>query len=125
VLVERRWRIGKRNAFAPAGSSYTSCERREDPHVTKTLSEWLQEGEALYNQALSEYHDIEQQLDDLESKLLAKRQELNQIAQVVGKPPIETSRRLSAELVEDHGPNSVPNSPATIARALTGRGLGR
>lgn len=93
--------------------------------MTKTLSEWLADGEALYNQTLEEYHAIERQLDELESKLLDKRQELNQIAQVVGKPPIETSRRLSAELVEDHGPSSVPNSPATIARALTGRGLGR
>ncbi len=93
--------------------------------MSKSLQEWLSEGEQLYNAALSEYQQIEAQLDELEAKLAAKKAEVNQIAQVVGKPPVESSRRLSAELIEQHGPNSVPNSPATIARALTGRGLGR
>jgi hypothetical protein len=93
--------------------------------VTKTLHDWLAEGEQLYNTALAEYQSIEAQLDDLEAKLAAKKAEVNHIAQVIGKPAVESSRRLTAELVEQHGPNSVPNSPATIARALTGRGLGR
>ena len=93
--------------------------------MTKSLNDWLAEGEALYDAALAEYQQIEAQLDELEARLAAKRAEVNQIAQVVGKPPIEHSRRLTAQLVEDHGPQSVPNSPATIARALTGRGLGR
>ena len=93
--------------------------------MTKNLNEWLQEGEALYNAALAEYQHIEQQLDELEARLAAKKAEVNQIAQVVGKPPVETNRRLTAQLVDDHGPSSVPNSPATIARALTGRGIGR
>jgi hypothetical protein len=93
--------------------------------VSKTLQDWLTEGEQLYNAALAEYQSIEAQLDELESKLAAKKAEVNQIAQVVGKPPVENNRRLTAQLVEDHGPSSVPNSPATIARALTGRGLGR
>jgi hypothetical protein len=93
--------------------------------VTKTLQDWLSEGEQLYNAALAEYQSIEAQLDELEAKLAAKKAEVNHIAQVIGKPAVESSRRLTAELVEQHGPNSVPNSPATIARALTGRGLGR
>ena len=93
--------------------------------VTKSLTEWLQEGEALYNAALAEFQGIEAQLDELEAKLAAKKAEVNQIAAVIGKPPVESNRRLTAELVDQHGPNSVPNSPATIARALTGRGLGR
>lgn len=93
--------------------------------MTKSLNEWLQEGESLYQAALAEYQHIEAQLDELEARLAAKKAEVNQIAQVVGKPPVENSRRLTAQLVEDHGPQSVPNSPATIARALTGRGLGR
>jgi|SRR5690349_11507859 len=98
---------------------------QEVPAVTKSFKDWISEGENLYNAALKEYQSIEQQLDDLEAKLAAKKAEVNQIAQVIGKPPVETNRRLTAQLVEDHGPNSVPNSPATIARALTGRGLGR
>ena len=93
--------------------------------MTKSFKDWISEGESLYNAALREYQSIEQQLDDLEAKLAAKKAEVNQIAQVSGKPPVETNRRLTAQLIEEHGPNSVPNSPATIARALTGRGLGR
>ena len=93
--------------------------------MTKSLSDWLQEWESLYEAALAEYQQLESQLDELESRLAAKRAEVNQIAQVVGKPPIENTRRLTAQLVDDHGPQSVPNSPATIARALTGRQLGR
>src|SRR5437016_6340196 len=98
------------------------------PHggsVTKSLQEWLTEGEQLYNAAMNDYQHLEQQLDDLEAKLAAKKAEVNQIAQVIGKPPVESNRRLTAQLVEEHGPSSVPNSSATIARALTGRGLGR
>ena len=93
--------------------------------MTKSLSDWLQEGESLYEAALAEYQQLETQLDELESRLAAKRAEVNQIAQVVGKPPLENNRRLTAQLVDDHGPQSVPNSPATIARALTGRQLSR
>ena len=94
--------------------------------MTKTLADWLSEGEQLYNAALADYQALETQLEELEAKLAAKKAEVNQIAQVVGKPPVETSgKRLTAELIDPHTPNSVPNSPATIARALTGRGLGR
>ena len=94
--------------------------------MSKSLNEWLQEGEQIYNATLAEYQQLEQQLEELEGKLAAKRVELNQIAQVVGKVPMDSSpRRLNAQLVEEHGPNSVPNSQASIARALTGRGLGR
>ena len=90
----------------------------------KTFKDWLSEGDQLYQTALSEYQSLEAQIDDLEKKLAIKKDEVNQIAAVVGKNPVENHRRLSAQLVEDHGPSSVPNSPATIARALTGRGLG-
>jgi hypothetical protein len=91
--------------------------------VTKSFKDWLGEGEQLYNTTLAEFQQLEAQLTELEQRLAAKKAEVNQIAQVIGKPPVESQRRLSAELV-DSG-NSVPNSPATIARALTGRGLGR
>ena len=93
--------------------------------MTKSFKDWLAEGEQLYATALKEYQDIELQLDELETRLAAKKNEVNQLAQIIGKAPVENNRRLTAQLVEEHGPNSVPNSPATIARALTGRGLGR
>ena len=112
----------------PRGDRPVGVYAREDAEVldvTKSLNDWLQEGEALYDAALAEYQQLEAQLDELEARLAAKRAEVNQIAQVVGKPAIENSQRLTAQLVDDHGPQSVPNSPATIARALTGRQLGR
>lgn len=93
--------------------------------MTKSLQDWLGEGERLYDAALKDFQQLEAQLEDLESRIVAKKAELNQIAQVIGKPPVETSRRLTAQLIDEHAPNSVPNSRDTIARALTGRGLGR
>lgn len=91
----------------------------------KNFKDWLGEGESLYAQALQEYQTLESQIEELEQKLAIKKDEVNQIAAVVNKPPVEPSnRRLTAQLVDDHGPSSVPNSPAAIARALTGRGLG-
>jgi len=93
--------------------------------MSKSIEDWIKEGEELYSGAMNEYRGIEQQLEQLEQQLAAKQLEVNRIAAVIGKPPIEQNRRLTAQLVSDHGPNSVPNSPATIARALSGRGLNR
>jgi hypothetical protein len=111
--------------------------------VGGSFQEWLSQGEALYQAALKDYHAIEAQLDDLESKLVAKQAEVNQIAQVIGKPPVESSRRLGGAAVAGAGGQMVhsaagnidiidappergggPNaagSNASIARALTGK----
>ena len=95
--------------------------------MSQAFNEWLKQGESLYNAALKEFHDIEARLDELEAALAAKQAEVNQIAQVIGKPSVEGQRRLSAELVSAkvvdemvHAPGS-PSSNATIARALTGK----
>jgi hypothetical protein len=45
--------------------------------------------------------------------------EVNQIAQVIGKPPAETSRRLSAQLIEER--TTPPGATTHIARALAGK----
>jgi hypothetical protein len=92
--------------------------------VSKSFKDWLNEGEQLYNAALGEYQSLENQIIELEQKLAVKRDEVNEIAKVISKDAVEASRRLSAEIVERGQPNSVPNSPNTIARALTGRGFG-
>ena len=99
--------------------------------MAANFHEWLQQGDALYQAALKEYHSIESQLDELEAKLVAKQAEVNQIAQVIGKPPVEGSRRLSAQLVaadiiDVPGADRQPTGPggssnASIARALTGK----
>lgn len=93
--------------------------------VAKSIQDWMREGEELYAASLRDYQSIEAQLTELEQRLATKQQEVNQIAQIIGKPMVEGNRRLAAQLVEDHGPHSVPNSPATIARALAGRQLNR
>jgi hypothetical protein len=98
-----------------------------------TFQQWLQHGEMLYQAAMQEYHSLESQLDELERRLAAKQTELNQVATMMGKPPIEGSRRVSAQLVtsppseepDRSTPSSSPgnnnNNSATIARALTGK----
>ena len=92
--------------------------------MSKNFQEWLSEGERLYEVALHEYQDLETQLDELEKRLAEKHSELNQIAHMIGKPPVENSRRVSGLVVEPER-NAAPSSPAAIARALTGRGINR
>ncbi|HEX2970974.1 MAG TPA: hypothetical protein VHP11_01505 [Tepidisphaeraceae bacterium] len=92
--------------------------------MAKSFKDWLQEGDEIYTTALQEFQSLEAQLEDLETKLAAKKEEVNQIAAVVGKPPVESSRRPAVQIVDSHGPGSVPTSRNTIAKALTGRGLG-
>jgi hypothetical protein len=92
--------------------------------VSKTFQDWFREGEELYQSALKDYQDLEKQLEDLEKRLEAKQAEVNQIAQMLGKPPVEPSKRLSAQIVEGEHSGS-GSSPAAIARALTGRTIHR
>ena len=96
--------------------------------VASAFQEWLQQGERLYDTALREYHETERQLAELESRLVEKQAEVNQIAQIIGKPMVEGNRRLSAQLVAaadiidlpaDRA--ATPGSNANIARALTGK----
>ena len=95
--------------------------------MASSFQEWLQQGEQLYNSSLREYHDIERQLIDLEARLGEKQNEVNQIAQIIGKPLVEGSRRLTAqlvsstEIVEAPERTPTPGANANIARALTGK----
>jgi hypothetical protein len=111
--------------------------------VNKSFQDWLAEGEQIYDQTLKECRALEAQLEDLEMRLAAKREELNHLGQVMGKQPSAfgpaptstttgaasasagSARALTAELLDSGAPRSVPNSPSSIARALTGRGIGR
>ena len=91
--------------------------------MSTNFQEWLQQGDALYQAALKDYHAIEAQLDELEAKLLAKQAEVNQIAQVIGKPAVESTRRIGGtEIIDmpERGPTGA-GSNASIARALTGK----
>ena len=92
--------------------------------MAKSLHEWLSEGETLYNGAIKEFQDLEAQLEDLEMRLNAKRDEVNQIAAVIGKPAVDAKRRAAVQIIDAQQPGSIPASRNTIAKALTGRGLG-
>jgi len=93
--------------------------------IPSSIQQWLQQGELLYSTAVKEYQAIEAQLDELERRLTAKRAEVNQIATIVGKPPVEGSRRLSAQLVtsyamdDDRERDKPLPGTANIARALS------
>lgn len=88
--------------------------------MSKSFHDWLTEGESIYNDALQEYRLLEQQIQDLESRLMAKRTEVNQIAQMIGKPAVDSPARLSAEIIDREMPASMPIG--SVTRALTGRG---
>jgi ABC-type transporter Mla subunit MlaD len=92
---------------------------------SKSLSEWLAEGEQLFAESMTEFHELESQLADLEQRLSAKHAEVNRLAQIIGKPAVEGRKVVTAQLVDNSTTQAIPNSPATIARALQGRGLGR
>ena len=91
----------------------------------KTFNEWLNEGEQLYSLAVDEFKAIEAQINDLELQLTAKKGEVNQIAQIIGKPVVEHTRRVTAEVIEATQVGSAMGAAIPIgrlARALTGRG---
>jgi hypothetical protein len=87
----------------------------------------LSEGESIYNTTLSEFQAIEAQIEALEQQLLTKKAEVNQIAHVIGKPPVEGKHRVSAQLIDAEQAASAPAGVVApvgnMARALSGRGL--
>lgn len=90
----------------------------------KTFTEWLSEGEQLYASAIEQFKAIEAQINQLELQLTDKRGEVNQIARVIGKPAVETTRAVQAEVVEASqiGLRATAVPIGRLARALTGRG---
>jgi hypothetical protein len=89
--------------------------------TSSAIQQWLLQGETLYESAMSDYRGIETQLVDLEAKLAEKRMEVNQIAHLIGKPPAEGSRRLTAQLVEERDRSATAGATTHIARALAGK----
>lgn len=98
-----------------------------------SFQQWLQHGEMLYQSAMQEYHALEAQLEELERRLTAKQTELNQVAQMMSKPPVEGSRRVAAQIVTPSadeadrqmapGNGNSTASTQSIARALTGKSV--
>jgi hypothetical protein len=96
-------------------------EAMEKP-VGKSVREWLAEGEALYQASMQEYQDLQEQLADLEAKIEAKREEINQVAHVVGKPPLDPVKKPNSVQIIERDLQSMTRN--TVTKALTGRGLG-
>ena len=111
--------------------------------MAKSIDDWLAEGEALYDGAVGEYRELEAQITDLEQRLADKLAEVNRLAGVIQKPPLQPragggmsngSHVVTGTVIDPAGahnpvagvaPGSVPASPRTIAQALQGKGLGR
>ena len=88
--------------------------------MSKSFRDWLTEGESIYSEALKEFQSLEAQIQQLEARLIEKKAEVNQIAQLIGKPPVDGARRVSAQLMEED--ESRPNvAVGAVTRALTGR----
>ncbi|HUB25404.1 MAG TPA: hypothetical protein VL992_08230 [Tepidisphaeraceae bacterium] len=94
--------------------------------MPKSIQEWIREGEELYASSVKDLQELEAQMAELEARLEAKAAEVNQIAGIIGKPPVDSPRRVTAHLVEEVPPGVGPsNASATIARALAGKGMNR
>ncbi|MCL2645711.1 MAG: hypothetical protein FWD61_01755 [Phycisphaerales bacterium] len=115
----------------------------------RSLQEWLKEGTELYDTAVTEYRELEGQLAGLQEQLMTKLTEVNHVAKIIGKPPLE--RMMPAEdetaLVQEMKPaengttsmngaaekavevavevvdpgQAAPYTLSSIARALTGK----
>lgn len=68
--------------------------------MVKSLNDWLSEGESIYAALLEEYQRSEAQIAELEHRLSSMIVDVNQIAQVIGKPTIDKHGH------ESHGPGS-------------------
>ncbi|HVT88499.1 MAG TPA: hypothetical protein VHD56_06575 [Tepidisphaeraceae bacterium] len=90
--------------------------------MSRSFRDWLSEGEAIYAEAIKEYQSLEAQIQQLEARLVEKKSEVNQIAQLIGKPSVEGPRRVSAQIIEeDEAPPGV--AVGAVTRALTGRNV--
>ena len=73
-----------------------------DESSAKIVQQWLAQGEAIYTGLVKECQALESQLEEIETRLASKQAEVNQVAHIIGKPPVEGNRRLSAQLVTSY-----------------------
>jgi hypothetical protein len=77
-----------------------------DESSAKIVQQWLAQGETIYAGLVKECQTLEQQLEEIETRLASKQAEVNQVAQIIGKPLVEGNRRLSAQLVTSYAQES-------------------
>jgi hypothetical protein len=103
-----------------ATSTALFAPRRDRNVAGISFRDWLGQGESIYVDAMKEFQTLEAQIEQLEIRLVDKKHEVNQIAQMIGKPIIEGNKRLAAELVDRREMGNGPVGGA-VSRALTGR----
>ena len=80
-----------------------------------SIQQWLSQGETLYSGMVKEFQTLQDKMAELETSLQHKASEVNQIAQVLGKPAVQSSK-LAAELVTHYSPELRTNDEALRIR---------
>ncbi len=86
--------------------------------MSKSMSEWLQEGDEVYQGSVEEYRQIEEQLRELAAKWRAKRADINKLAGILGKAPLadepgdEAAAEGHVEEARGHAPRMNVGGPA-------------
>jgi hypothetical protein len=93
--------------------------------MARTIQDWMHEGDELYDSTMRDCEDLESQIRELEQRLADKHNEVNRLAQILGKPLAHNGRRVTAQIVDDTVAQVTANSQVSIARALSGRALPR
>ena len=85
-----------------------------------------------YDGAVQEYRQLEEQAQDIQQKLTAKRHDVNQIAKMIGKPaiddmsgPVSAANAPAVDVIDPNSPNGAAYTRNTISAALTGQPLRR
>ena len=56
--------------------------------MAKSLADWLQEGDEVYQATVEEYRQLEEQLRELATRWRTKKAEIDKLAGILGKPPL-------------------------------------
>ncbi|HXE55539.1 MAG TPA: hypothetical protein VN541_21125, partial [Tepidisphaeraceae bacterium] len=80
-----------------------------------SLQQWLSQGETLYSGMVREFQTLQDKVAELEASIQQKATEVNQIAQLLGKPAVQSSK-ISAELVTHYSPELRTNDEALRIR---------
>jgi hypothetical protein len=84
--------------------------------MTKTVTDWLHEGEQLFGVGLEEYRVLDEQIAGLESRRTQKRVELEEMAKLLGRKAPELPH--GGESRDGH---RVTTRHAPVATTLGGR----
>ena len=82
--------------------------------MSTSFKDWIGQGESLYSTLLEEFQQFQKQIDELEQQLASKKAEVNQLAEVIGRPGVERTPRPAAEAVEHNSPLR-PSSPSSVS----------